>query len=401
MKLTIPEIKQFVKELLTESDVRYLMEQEQKSFDPEKFKRAVMASRPDDKFKILLLKTVQKGPVTVFKEGKEYEGTVLPSETEGGTMEWVEVKHEPVVFVGKKTKMLKRDFVKEVIKQGAPCETIDCDKSKFIREGVGTKTFTEFLNNPTFEKAETEEETEEAAAPTEEKCQSGRAPGWQCKEMGYPHPEDPAEKAAGDQTEAELAKKREGWELGIPPGHKRYKRADFGEFKTPMHRWTPPTLPGMEGGGAAAGDEVTSVGGLPSGVDSAIAPPTFRGKAATPGQLRAMEPPPTTAPQSATTTAQPPVKSHRVTGGQGYYQILRDLDLLKGLKRPQRRALMQKLKSAFGGRMITTKDVVHVDANGNFRVEGHGRQLEENKSFSSFPEYQNFFEGWNKYLTKE
>ena len=63
-------------------------------------------------------------------------------------------------------------------------------------------------------------------------------------------------------------------------------------------------------------------------------------------------------------------KSHRVKGKQGYYQILRDMGLLKGLKKNEMRAQIQKLKKAFQGQVITTKDVVSVDAAGNFTVVG-------------------------------
>jgi len=63
-------------------------------------------------------------------------------------------------------------------------------------------------------------------------------------------------------------------------------------------------------------------------------------------------------------------KSHRVKGKQGYYQILRDMGLLKGLKKNEMRAQIQKLKKAFQGQVITTKDIVSVDAAGNFTVVG-------------------------------
>ena len=61
---------------------------------------------------------------------------------------------------------------------------------------------------------------------------------------------------------------------------------------------------------------------------------------------------------------------HRVKAKQGYYQILRDMGLLKGLKKNEMRAQIQKLKKAFQGQVITTKDVVSVDAAGNFTVVG-------------------------------
>ena len=116
------------------------------------------------------------------------------------------------------------------------------------------------------------------------------------------------------------------------------------------------------------------------------------------------------------------VISFLVKPGYGFYQILRDMGLLKGRTRKQRRALIKKLRIAFEGRMITTKDIVHLDAEGNLTVEKpHGcvlkRPLEknsqgwyicadkqpvrENIDFSSFPEYQNFFENWKEHLNKE
>ena len=162
MKLNHTTLKNLIKEILTESDVRYLTEQH--GFDNAAFKKAVMASKPGDKFTIFLLRDVRKpvlglpGPI-VFKKGKTYRGTVI----EKGfpeKIEWVEIEHEEIIGIDKQA-MRREEFVEEINKQGAPCEIIDCDKSKVTRERFESKTFNEFLKNPTFEKAETEEEAEE------------------------------------------------------------------------------------------------------------------------------------------------------------------------------------------------------------------------------------------------
>ena len=113
---------------------------------PITFEEAVYLMQPGDTFELIFLKLVERTifNVDVFKPGKIYTGSkVLPDGN-------IYVKHEDITGRGDNSTFTKEEFIEEMRKDGPPCQILDCNKSMFIRPGVGKKTFADALQNPTF-----------------------------------------------------------------------------------------------------------------------------------------------------------------------------------------------------------------------------------------------------------
>jgi len=131
---------------------------------PVTFDQAVGLMLPGDIFQLTFQKEVSKYGFTVFNPGKIYEGSKVLSDGR------IRVVHEDIVFRGKTSIFTKEEFLEELKSEGEPCDLLDCNKSLFIRPGVGHKTFAAALRNPSFGSAETETQT-----PTDVEVPAGAA----------------------------------------------------------------------------------------------------------------------------------------------------------------------------------------------------------------------------------
>jgi thiol-disulfide isomerase/thioredoxin len=129
-------------------------------------KDAIMASKNGDKLKLNFQKDVDHMGVTVFKEGTEYEGIV-----QGQKGNNVSVDHENIIFVGSNTTMTKAEFIKKLASQdGEPCEILNCDSSTITR-GNKSKSFVDYLADPTFG----EKPAAKAEAPAKAEAEPAKA----------------------------------------------------------------------------------------------------------------------------------------------------------------------------------------------------------------------------------
>jgi len=121
------------------------------------FGRVILTAQAGDDFEVRVKVPVTHAGIKVFTPGRAYKGKVKKNGTD------IVIQRNSFNFFDTDpdargaTEMTKKEFI-EILEEKAkeedkePCEIVNCEKSIIIR-GDKRKTFSEYLKNPTFEKA--------------------------------------------------------------------------------------------------------------------------------------------------------------------------------------------------------------------------------------------------------